>query len=293
MRPMRARMAARPNQPSMQKAHDVDVEALKYLYSNAYCRPLQRVTFTMSYRLYRLNVALRDNVIPGFIFKWRAILNHVPDAHAYRPTFEPWLLAEFQDLYQDISRNTLLNAERAWLLYSFARQSLNVGRTFLEAGVYRGGTARLLRRVLDQVPGSKALHLFDTFSGMPETDPRRDRHRQNDFGDTSIEAVSTFVGHEEWITYHKGVISDTFHGLDELAVAFAHIDVDIYRSVLDCCRLVYPCMVAGGIMLIDDYGLPSCSGARQAVDEFFADKPEFPIVFRTAQAAVICTGTPA
>lgn len=247
----------------------------------------------MPYDVERLKILFRDSLLPGFVFQWRAALNHVPDAKLYRPTFRPWLQSEFRALYLEVSRNTLLNAERAWLLYSLARQAVNVGGAFFEAGVYRGGTARLLRRVLDQAPGPRALHLFDTFSGMPETDPRRDRHRQSDFHDTSVEAVSNFVGCEKWIIYHKGLMPGTFHGLENLTVAFAHIDVDIYQSVLDCCQFIYTRTEVGGIMLFDDYGLPSCPGARQAVDEFFADKPEFPIIMPTGQAAVFRTGTPA
>jgi O-methyltransferase len=39
-------------------------------------------------------------------------------------------------------------------------------------------------------------------------------------------------------------------------------------------------------MLFDDYGFWSCPGARQAVDEFFADKPEAPFALPTGQALV-------
>jgi O-methyltransferase len=243
----------------------------------------------MPYDLERLKTALRDNLLPGFVFRWRAAMNGVPDAHLYQPTFRPWLLPEFRALYSEVSRHTLLSAERAWVVYSLARQACTVEGDFLEAGVYRGGTARLLRRVLDRVPGPRSLHLFDTFAGMPRTDPFRDRHQQNDFRDTSVESVSAFVGRAQNIVYHKGLVPDTFTGLDDIRLAFSHIDVDIHKSVLDCCRFLYPHTARGGIMLFDDYGFPSCPGARQAVDEFFADKPEFPIVLRTGQAVLFRT----
>jgi len=47
-----------------------------------------------------------------------------------------------------------------------------------------------------------------------------------------------------------------------------------------------PQFSAGGFFF-DDYGFPTCPGARQAVDEFFADKPEVPLVLPTGQAIVI------
>jgi O-methyltransferase len=56
--------------------------------------------------------------------------------------------------------------------------------------------------------------------------------------------------------------------------------------VLDCCHFIYPRLLAGGFMVFDDYGFPSCFGARQAVDEFFAGRPEVPLVLPTGQAVV-------
>ncbi len=95
-----------------------------------------------------------------------------------------------------------------------------------------------------------------------------DIHREKDFSDTSVEAVSAFIGPEKWILYHDGLIPDTFKGLENAPFAFAHIDVD---------TLVVP----GGILVFDDYGFASCPGARVAVDAFFRDKPEIPFVLHS------------
>ena len=138
-----------------------------------------------------------------------------------------------------------------------------------EAGVYQGGTARLLRRLIESSPNRRCLHLFDTFLGMPATNREHDHHQAGDFSNTSTEAVSSFVGREDWISYHKGLIPQTFKGLESVRVALSHIDVDIYQSVVDCCQFLYPRTVPGGFLLFDDYGFPSCPGARAAVDEFF------------------------
>jgi O-methyltransferase len=40
-------------------------------------------------------------------------------------------------------------------------------------------------------------------------------------------------------------------------------------------------------MVFDDYGFQSCPGARKAVDSFFSDKPEQPLILSNAQAIVI------
>lgn len=127
---------------------------------------------------------------------------------------------------------------------------------------------------------------------MPDTDANRDRHKRGDFADTSLEGVQAVVGVLPFICFHKGYVPATFLGLESESIALAHIDVDIYRSVLDSCHFIYPRLVQGGFMIFDDYGFPSCPGARQAVDEFFSTKPDRPLVLPTGQAVVFRSSNP-
>jgi len=69
-------------------------------------------------------------------------------------------------------------------------------------------------------------------------------------------------------------------------VCFAHIDLDLYQGVLDTLAFVYPRMPTGGVIVCDDYGFASCPGARRAIEEFFADKPEKPLALLTGQAVI-------
>jgi O-methyltransferase len=130
------------------------------------------------------------------------------------------------------------------------------------------------------------LFLFDTFKGMPETSPTKDHHKQGDFSNTSLEAVRKAVGHEDFVQYREGFIPETFQGLENSEIALAHVDVDIYRSVMDCCTFIFPRLSPGGFIVFDDYGVPSCPGAREAVDEFFDRRSVQPIVLPTGQALV-------
>ena len=66
-----------------------------------------------------------------------------------------------------------------------------------------------------------------------------------------------------------------------------HVDVDLYRPTLDACEYFYPRLVPGGVLLFDEYGFPAARGERDAVDEYFADKSESPIVLPTGQAIVL------
>jgi O-methyltransferase len=169
-----------------------------------------------------------------------------------------------------------VSPDRCYAVYSLALQAARLPGVFVECGVYRGGTAMLLATI------GKPLHLYDTFAGMRETDPRRDLHQAGDFADTSLDAVRALVPSA---VFHPGWIPETFSDLPD-KICFAHIDVDLYRPILECCEHLYSRMSNGAFMVFDDYGFPSCPGARQAVDEFFADKPERPLVLTSGHAIV-------
>lgn len=209
-----------------------------------------------------------------------------PDKEFYTPLFSPWLgYGEFQEFYRYAAPSSVVGPERCYVLYALAKQALHLPGEFWECGVYKGGTAAMLAEILVRQSGSR-LRLFDTFAGMPEPDPTRDTHKAGDFADTSLEAVQREVRHDQLVSYHKGFIPDTFRGLDNSRISFAHVDVDIYRSVLDCCQFIYPRLERGGFIIFDDYGFDGCPGARAAVDRFFERTSVFPLVLSTGQAVV-------
>jgi O-methyltransferase len=213
--------------------------------------------------------------------------DNIPDRQFYDGVFSPWLgYGEFGPLFSEIRQFTLVSSARAWIIYSLAKQSLSVSGNFYEAGVFRGGIALLLRKVLEKKSGDRQLRLFDTFAGMPQTNAQKDIHQEGDFSDTSLEGVQSLVGTPAFVTYHPGFIPASFAGLEFDIIAFAHIDLDIYQSILDSCHFIYPRLSSGGVIVFDDYGSMSCPGAREAVDRFFADKPEVPLVLPTGQAIV-------
>lgn len=237
----------------------------------------------------RLAAGLQE-VLPPLIARryYQSSAPAIPERELYVPLFSPWLAqsGEFGELLRRARPFSLVSPDRLWILHSLARQALRVPGDFLEAGVYRGGTALLFREVIACSATSKPLHLFDTFSGMPSTDPERDLHRAGDFSATSLEGVRRTVGDDEFIHYYPGRIPETFLGLDSVRFSFCHIDLDIYQAILDATAFVYPRLSSGGFMVFDDYGFASCPGARRAVDEFFADKPEVPVVLPTGQAVI-------
>ena len=144
----------------------------------------------------------------------------------------------------------------------------------------------MMAAVLAENCPSKRLYLFDTFKGMPETDSKQDLHKKGDFADTSAQAVAQFVGHQDLCIVREGFVPDTFAGLGSAQIALAHIDVDIYKSILDCLAFIWPRLTVGGFVVFDDYAFASCPGARSAVDAFFTNESCVPLCLHTGQAVV-------
>lgn len=192
--------------------------------------------------------------------------------------------ALFQDILKEIQGVTLVDAVRCYMLYQLARRAKALPGDAAEVGVYRGGTARLLGRTL--AGSGKTFHLFDTFAGMPKTDAEKDFHQAGDFSDTSLQGVKLTLINVENLEFHAGLFPDTAAGLESKTFSFVHVDVDIHRSVLDCCRFFYPRMPPHAAIVFDDYGAPSCPGVKAAVDVFFAEAKETPIYLPTGQCVV-------
>jgi hypothetical protein len=147
---------------------------------------------------------------------------------------------------------------------------------FAELGVYRGNTAALIATMARRM-GTTAW-LLDTFEGFnPDDLSGVDANQKMQFTDTSLDAVRALVG-EQNVRYVKGYFPDSAAGMPErLSFSLVHIDCDLYAPMLQALDYFYDRMLPGGYLIIHDYASLAWQGAEQAVDEFFADKPEAPI----------------
>jgi O-methyltransferase len=210
--------------------------------------------------------------------------SHFQDA-SQRPLLYRDVNPSFADLLCKLRPYTLLSEDRLGLLYQFALQTRSVAGDVAEVGVYKGGTAFLIASALKET--DKQLHLFDTFSGLPETDPVADLHRHGDFSDTCLADVRQLLKPFPGCRFYPGLFPETVPaGWEEKSFSFVHIDVDIYQSALDCCTFFFPRLSPGGCIVFDDYGFVSCPGIRRALDEFFSMDLAKILYLPTGQALV-------
>jgi O-methyltransferase len=212
---------------------------------------------------------------------------NIPDRELYRPLFSPWFAAgDFEKYFSKVSQNSLVAADACFVIWTLLRQSLHLPGDVWECGVYRGGTSSMIAAVLKDSASDKKLYLFDTFTGLPESDPSKDTHVEGEFCESSLETVKNYIGCEEYCVMRPGLIPDTFIGLESSQIALAHIDVVLYKATLDSIAFIWPRIVPGGFIIFDDYGFGSCPGARAAVDEYFSTEACIPLCLPTGQAIV-------
>ena len=174
--------------------------------------------------------------------------------------------------------------EAAQLMYSVTATA-KLGGAMAEIGVYQGASARLIRET-DRA--GRPLHLFDTFTGLPQTSERdtefgRQPFQQGEFA-CSLEDVQGFLRDLDGIAYHPGLFPYTGGPVSHLRFSFVHLDVDLYDSSRQSLAWLYPRLLPGAIVLSHDFA--SCAGPRAALTEFFADKPE-PLIELTGNQAMV------
>lgn len=166
-------------------------------------------------------------------------------------------------LLQAVQRpDSLIGGDALEVLNLMARSVSAVAGSFVEVGVYKGGSASILYEIAQEQ--GRELYLYDTFTGIPEQSPV-DQEQIGAFADTSAETVKGLFPKAH---VQVGFFPDTLIEMGE--IAFLHADADQYATTLNIIHHLSPLMAKGGVMLFDDYGC--LAGCTQAVDECFGDR---------------------
>ena len=169
----------------------------------------------------------------------------------------------------------------------------------VEAGTALGGSAIAMAAAKSP---DRRMKVYDVFGMIPEPSDRdgadvqkryeaiaagRSRGLGGDvyYGyrpDLLSEVTAAFARHglpvaETGVELVKGLFEDTID-LDE-PVAFAHLDGDWYASTMVCLERIAPLLVPGGRIVLDDYYY--WSGAREATNDYFADRAGYRLEFRS------------
>lgn len=181
------------------------------------------------------------------------------------------------------SRICYSSKETLYFTYNVAQSLANKEGVFVECGVAAGAQVIAMRCGAPD----KVIHAFDSFEGIPLPSNKDNQMPgirmltdeevkllpepgKQELVTTGATAVSeeNFWTHIEAsgltrqnIITHPGWFEVTVPVVDIPKITLLRLDGDLYYSTLVCLQHLFPKVVTGGIVIIDDYKLDGCRGA--------------------------------
>ena len=187
----------------------------------------------------------------------------------------------------------------------------NIEGDIVECGVWKGGNLICAQEYLNYLKNDKNIIGFDTFEGMNKESDHDVQIKQVKLGDKenfqyiyenriagrmmkstdklkddgkniwaycSVENVLKNIEKEtpnNRIKLIKGPVEETLTNENNLPdkISLLRLDTDFYESTKIELEKLYPKLISGGFLIIDDYG--HWKGAKKAVDDYFRLKKPF------------------
>ena len=187
-----------------------------------------------------------------------------------------------------------IHLTRFLMHYEIYRKIADVPGSIAEIGVYRGAGLLTWAKLLEIYhPGDRLRKVigFDNFAGFvdmaPEDGPE-EAHVSKVIGGWSAAPYKTeledhidifqddsFIPRAKRVELVEGDIRETAKDYVErhpgLRLSLLHLDIDLYEPTLAALEALYPCLVQGGVVLIDQYGMSEWPGESKAVEDYFKD----------------------
>lgn len=168
--------------------------------------------------------------------------------------------------------------------YELYKMVKDVPGAIVECGIFKGTSLTRFATFRDLFSNSysKKIIGFDTFGKFPETEFEQDKAPRNKFisnaGEEGIsqEQLLNILAKkrlEKNVELVEGdilkTVPDYLDKHPELKISLLNLDTDIYEPAVVILEKLYPRIVKGGLLILDDYGV--FPGETKAVDEYFAD----------------------
>lgn len=196
---------------------------------------------------------------------------------------------QFRSIYYSCRDYTMTSIERMYGLYKAVKYVLETGvpGDFVECGVWKGGSAMVIAKTLMQEGiTNRKIYLYDTYAGMSKpgekdrrlsdgksTLPAWKKGQKTGFnteGYASLEEVKRNLlstGYpKKNLVFVKGKVEETIPEKSPKRIALLRLDTDWYESTAHEMKHLYPILVHGGVLIIDDYG--HFAGAKEAIDNY-------------------------
>lgn len=178
--------------------------------------------------------------------------------------------------------------------YQSVFDTLHLDGDIVECGVAAGAQIITFKKALEKVKSRKRIYAFDSYCGIPYAGPNDTEQPgvgaiehdtslpiENRLRTTGVtvhslgEVKDNFIRHKtslDEVFFCEGWFQDTLPEYAEQIerISILRLDGDLYESTLVCLEHLYPKVVKGGFVIIDDYGLDGC---RKACEDYFGEVP--------------------
>ena len=170
----------------------------------------------------------------------------------------------------------------------------NIEGALVECGVWAGGSIGLAAFLSQQKGENRDVCLFDTFEGMTAPSEIDSKEAHEGYKKTLLingtsswcavnllEVKSNLVSAGIALDRFSFIVGDVSTTLLEASnipskIALLRLDTDWYQSTYDELTHLYPRLVKGGVIIIDDFG--AWEGARSAVTKYFEENKIYPLM---------------
>ena len=194
------------------------------------------------------------------------------------------------ELLKTVRPFTGTSAERMYALLNAVRYVARneIAGDMVECGVWRGGSMMLIARALLELKQTdRVLYLYDTYAGMTAPSAQDATQFEKTSPAESFEARKKEEGVVDWcyapieevrknmsstgypedkLQFIKGPVEKTIPGRIPDQIALLRLDTDFYESSMHELVHLFPRLVSGGVLILDDYG--HWEGQRIAVEEY-------------------------
>lgn len=226
------------------------------------------------------------------LLRWFApSLPHQDNLPLCVPEWSEQLAEHHASIWWQVKPYTMTSVERIVALCQSVAylEKHRIAGAIVECGVWKGGSVMASALTLMALESTqRELHLFDTFTGMTEPAAvdvdwqgrsARELLRQSDANGDHFRArcslhdvkqalMQTRYPWEKMI-FVPGRVEKTLPKQAPERIALLRLDTDWYESTQHELEHLYPRLVNGGVLIVDDYG--HWQGAKRAVDQYFQD----------------------
>lgn len=169
--------------------------------------------------------------------------------------------------------------------YELFKMVKDLPGAMIECGVFKGVSFARFAGFRDLFGNAFSHKLigFDIFGPFPETNFEEDKKYRTHFVETAGEQsiskeqltnILSKKGIDKNVELVEGdivkTIPDYIKKNSHLKISLLNLDTDIYEPAVVILEHLWPRIVKGGILIIDDYGV--FPGETKAVDDYFKDK---------------------